>query len=229
MITEEIRKELLHLADSKYRDFMVPLIPTVNPDTVIGIRTPSLRKYAKDLKSRPDIGDFLHGLPHHYFEENQLHAFLISESRDYESCIGEISLFLPFVDNWATCDQMNPGILKKHHAKLLSDIRTWIASGDTYSIRFAVRMLMVHYLDADFDPAYPEWVCAIGSEEYYVKMMVAWYFATALDKQYDAVLPFLRDGRLDPWTHNKAIQKAVESRRIPDEKKEYLKKHRKQL
>lgn len=223
MSVDEIRKELFELQDQKYRDFQSKLIPTVDPDTVIGVRTPELRKYAKKLAKQEDITEFLNDLPHHYFDENQLHAFIVSERKDYEQCINEVCRFLPFVDNWATCDQMSPKVFKKHRQKLLEYIKEWIGSGETYTIRFAIGMLMEHFLEEDFDPAYLELVADVRTEEYYVNMMIAWYFATALAKQYEAVLPFIENHRLDTWTHNKAIQKSVESYRITAEQKEYLK------
>jgi len=223
MIGEEIRAELYTLRDEKYRDFQRKLIPTVRPETVIGVRTPALRAYAKELLKRPDIGEFLSALPHESFDENQLHAFLLSEIKDFDRCAAGVERFLPFVDNWATCDQLSPKVFGKHHAELLPLVKAWIASGETYTVRFGIGMLMAHFLDADFDPRYPEWVAALRSEEYYVNMMRAWYFATALAKQYVAVLPYLEQRRLDLWTHNKTIQKAVESYRISDEQKTYLK------
>lgn len=223
MLIDDIRKELFELQDQKYRDFQGKLIPTVAIDTVIGVRTPELRRYAKQLAGREELAEFLYDLPHQYFDENQLHAFLISGMKDFERCIEEVCRFLPFVDNWATCDQMSPKIFKKNRAELLAYIREWMASGKTYTIRFAIGMLMEHFLDEDFDIVYPEMVALVRSEEYYVNMMIAWYFATALAKQYEAVLPFIEERRLDPWTHNKAIQKSVESCRITAEQKAYLK------
>lgn len=223
MLVDEIRKELFELQDQKYCEFQSKLIPTINPDTVIGVRTPELRKYARKLAKQEDITEFLNDLPHHYFDENQLHAFIVSERKDYEQCINEVCRFLPFVDNWATCDQMSPKVFKKHRQELLEYIKEWIGSGETYTIRFAIGMLMEHFLEEDFDPAYPELVAGVRTEEYYVNMMTAWYFATALAKQYEAVLPFIENHRLDTWTHNKAIQKSVESYRITAEQKEYLK------
>lgn len=219
----EIISELFALRDAEYRAFMSRLIPNVDPETVIGVRTPALRDLARRLAKRDDIGDFLCDLPHRYFEENQLHAFIISGIKDLDVCLGEVSRFLPFVDNWATCDQMSPKAFGKNRDKLLESIREWIVSPYTYTVRFAVGMLMTHFLDEDFGPEYPEMVARIESEEYYVKMMVAWYFATALAKQYEAAVPYIEQRRLDWWTHNKAIQKSVESRRIPPERKEYLK------
>lgn len=222
-MANEIRKELFALQDTKYRDFQVKLIPTVDPETVIGVRTPELRKYAKQLIKSEDIEEFLTHLPHQYFDENQLHAFILSEMKDYSECVDKVDRFLPFVDNWATCDQMSPKVFKKHRQKLLKEIKRWIRSEETYTIRFGIGMLMEHFLDEDFDPAYPEMVAKIRSDEYYVNMMVAWYFATALAKQYKTVISYIEDQRLDVWTHNKAIQKSVESNRITSEQKVYLK------
>ena len=227
MICEEIRKELFLLRDSQYQQFQAKLFPTLPADTVIGVRTPQLRRYAKELSKRKDIAEFLEDLPHQYFAENQLHAFLISGIRDYDACMCKVRKFLPFVDNWATCDQLSPSVFGKHREELLREIRGWLASGQTYTVRFAIGMLMRYYLDEAFDPAYPEMVAAVRDEDYYVRMMIAWYFATALSKQYDAVLPYIENHRLDDWTHKKAIQKAVESYRIPGERKEYLKTLRK--
>ena len=223
MITEEIRQSLFDLQDIKYRDFQAKLIPGKDTETMIGVRTPELRKLAKQMLKREEIGEFLRDLPHRYFDEDQLHAFIVSGIKEYGKCMEELMRFLPFVDNWATCDQMSPGVFKKHKPELLAEIREWLGSEHTYTVRFGIGMLMQHFLDEDFDPAYPELVAGVHSEEYYVNMMIAWYFATALAKQYDAVLPFIEGRRLDPWTHNKTIRKAVESYRISDEQKEYLK------
>ena len=223
MIIEEIREELFRLQDEKYRDFQIKLMPTVDPDTAIGVRTPALRKLAKQMIKREDIGEFLQALPHQYFDENQLHAFAVSEIKDYEKCLEEVNRFLPYADNWATCDQMSPKVFRKHKEELLSEIRKWIRSEHTYTVRFGLGMLMQHYLDGDFDPAYPELAAGIHSEEYYINMMIAWYFATALAKQYETVIPYIEQRRLDVWVHNKTIQKSVESYRISPEHKEYLK------
>lgn len=229
MITDEIRFQLFELQDLKYRDFNSSLIPTIDKSTVIGVRTPALRKLAKELVKRNDIGEFLTDLPHRYFDENQLHAFIISGIKDYDACMAEVKRFLPYIDNWATSDQLSPKVFKKHHAELLEEIRGWIDAGGnqvpaemTYTVRFATGMLMQHFLDEDFKLEYAEIVSGIRSEEYYVNMMTAWYFATALAKQYDAVIPFIENRRLDRWTHNKAIQKSVESYRITPEQKTYL-------
>ena len=222
MNREEIRQQLFAMQDINYREFQVKLIPTVDPEKVIGVRTPQLRKFAKELTKDPEAESFLEDLPHEYFDENQLHAFLISEIKDFDSCILKTERFLPQIDNWATCDQLSPKVFKKHRPELLEYIKRWIKSEDTYIIRFAIGMLMQHFLDEDYREEYPELVSSVSSEEYYVNMMIAWYFATALAKQYDSVLPFIESGRLDPWTHNKAIQKAAESFRITPEQKTYL-------
>ncbi len=222
MITEEIKGELIKLQDVEYRDFQSKLIPNIGIEYFIGVRTPELRKLAKTLGKRDDIDEFLNQLPHDTFDENQLHAFIISEMKDYGKCVEKLQEFLPYVNNWATCDQMSPKVFKKHKMEMLPIINEWIDSGNTYSIRFGIKMLMEHFLDEDFDIAYPEKVAAVRSEEYYVNMMIAWYFATALAKQYDLVLPFIEDKKLDVWCHNKAIQKSVESYRITPEQKEYL-------
>ena len=220
---EDIRKELFALQDEKYQAFQVKLFPTLNPESIIGVRTPDLRSYAKKLLKQEEIAEFLSDLPHRYFDENQLHAFIISEMKDYERCIGEVKSFLPYVDNWATCDQMSPKVFKKHLPELLVCIKEWIRSDETYTIRFGVGMLLEHYLDDAFSLEYPEMVAGLRSSEYYVNMMIAWYFATALAKQYEVIFPFIENRRLDTWTHNKAIQKALESYRITPEQKEYLK------
>ena len=221
---DEIRKTLISMQDEKYRVFQVKLFPTVDPETVIGVRTPDLRSYAKKLLKEEGISAFLSDLPHRYFDENQLHAFILSELKDYGKCMEEVNRFLPYVDNWATCDQMSPKVFKKNRPQLLEQIRIWLKSDRTYTIRFAIGMLMEHYLDDAFDISYPEVVAVIRSDEYYVNMIIAWYFATALAKQYDEILPFIENRRLDVWTHNKAIQKAIESYRITPEQKEYLKR-----
>lgn len=223
MITEDIIKELDALQDVEYRDFQSGLIPNVEKDYFIGVRTPELRKLAKVMAKREDVDEFLSELPHSTFDENQLHAFIISEIKDFDKCIEEVELFLPYVDNWATCDQMSPKVFKKKRALLMERIKEWIVSEKTYTVRFAIGMLMSHFLDEDFDKSYLDMVAEVRSEEYYINMMIAWYFATALAKQYDAVLPYIEGRRLDVWTHNKAIQKSVESRRITEKQKEYLK------
>lgn len=220
---EDIRDALFRMQDPAYRDFQSKLIPTVDPETMIGVRTPELRRLAKTLAGREDVSAFLEELPHACFEENQLHAFILSELKDFPTCLEGVDRFLPWVDNWATCDQLSPKVFRKHRPELLVPIRRWIASGKTYEVRFGIGMLMEHFLGEDFDPAFPALVASIRSEEYYVRMMAAWYFATALAKQYDAVLPYLTDRRLDDWTHGRTIRKALESYRIPPERKAYLK------
>ena len=223
MITDDIRKELKKLQDKGYQKMQVTIIPTVYADSIIGVRTPALRQMAKELSKREDISSFLSDVPHKYFEENQLHAFILSGMKDAESCIKLVDEFLPFVDNWATCDQMSPKVFKKNKQLLLEYVDKWIKSDHTYVKRFAIGMLMEHFLDEDFKTSYLTKVSKIRSEEYYVNMMIAWYFATALAKQYEDTLPFIEKQKLDKWTHNKSIQKAVESYRITPEQKEYLK------
>ena len=223
MITGEIRKELKKLQDKGYREMQVTIIPTLEADSIIGVRTPALRQLAKEFAKREDISEFLSDLPHKFFEENQLHAFILSGMKDAEECIKLVDEFLPYVDNWATCDQMSPKIFKKHKDLLLEYVNEWIKSDKTYVKRFAVGMLMEHFLDEDFKTSYLTKVSRIRSDEYYINMMTAWYFATALAKQYDAALPYIEKQKLDKWTHNKTIQKAVESYRITPEQKEYLK------
>ena len=223
MNLNEIRAELFKMQDMDYRDFNSKLIPTVDKESMIGIRTPDLRKYAKQLGKSSDVIEFLQTLPHKYFDENQLHAFIISEIKDFNSCVDKVNEFLPYVDNWATCDQLSPKVFKKHHKELIAYIKDWLKSDKVYTLRFGIGMLMEHFLDEDFDILYPETVSKIRSGEYYINMMIAWYFATALAKRYESILPFIEKRSLDIWTHNKAIQKAVESLRISDEKKEYLK------
>ena len=210
-------------ADSSFADFQRKLLPTVPPETILGVRTPELRKLAKLLRGTDEAETFVQQLPHTYFDENQLHAFLLGVERDFDRCLAGVSAFLPYIDNWATCDQLSPAVFAKHKQELLPHILRWIESGETYTVRFGVGMLMQHYLDDDFEPAYLRIVADIRSEEYYVRMMCAWYFATALAKQYDAALPYLQTQTMDAWTHNKAIQKAVESYRITGEQKTFLK------
>ena len=220
----KIQQKLFALQDLSYRDFQSKLMPTVDKEKVIGVRTPALRKFAKELaKDREAAARFLEELPHTYYEENNVHSELIQSIGDYEICVAELERFLPYVDNWATCDMKSPKVFRKYHKELLGPIRRWLASDHTYTVRYAMKLLMDHYLEEDFAPEYPEWVAAVETEEYYLQMMQAWYFATALAKQYEAVLPFLTEQRLALWTHNKTIQKAVESYRITPQQKEYLK------
>ena len=213
MIIEKIKKELFKLQDQKYRDFQGKLIPNIDSEKVIGVRTPELRKLAKELEKSEDISIFLDRLPHDYFDENQLHAFIISQRKDYEKCIKEVEVFLPYIDNWATCDQLSPKVFKKNKKDLLEKIEKWISSKHIYTIRFAIGMLMQHYLDEDFNLNFPKMVAKIKSDEYYVNMMIAWYFATALAKQYDKVLPFIENKKLDKWSHNRILRLSLRTGR----------------
>jgi len=222
-ITERICERLFTLQDLKYRDFHSSLMPTVDKDLVIGVRTPELRKLAKELAKDPEITEFLTDLPHKYYEENNLHGMIIEMENDFGKCMEMLEDFLPYIDNWATCDLISPKIFRKNTSKLLEKVRVWIRSEHTYTCRFAIKMLMTWYLDEEFSLEYPEMVAAVDSEEYYVNMMRAWYFATALAKQYEAVVHFIENKRLDDWTHNKTIQKSVESFRITPQQKAYLK------
>ncbi|MBQ1740599.1 MAG: DNA alkylation repair protein [Erysipelotrichaceae bacterium] len=222
MKRNEIVAELFRLQDKEYARMQAKIIPTVSPDRIIGVRTPALRDFAKSLNKDQDIGEFLSYLPHQYFDEDQLHAFVISLEKDFDKCMAKVDAFLPFIDNWATCDQLSPKAFKKEPEKLLPYIQIWIKSDKTYTVRFAIGLLMQHFLDDHFDLKYADEVAGIRPEEYYIKMMIAWYFATALAKQYELVLPYLEDKRLDDWVHNKAIRKSIESYRITDEQKAYL-------
>lgn len=221
-INENIRKDLFAMQDLKYRDFNSSLIPTVDKKTVIGVRTPELKKYAKVLAKNKDKDEFMAALPHDYYEENNLHAFLICEIKDYADCIKELNRFLPYVDNWATCDSMRPKCFSKNKDRLVADINKWLLSGHDYTIRYGIGMLLTHFLDEDFNPDFLKRVSEIQSEEYYVNMMIAWYFATALAKQWDNSIPYISGNVLSKWVHNKTIQKAVESYRITSEQKDYL-------
>lgn len=220
---DTITEQLLALQDLEYKQFHSKLMPTIDPEVIIGVRTPELRKLTKELKGSSEAEAFLRKLPHQYYEENNLHGFLIETIKDFDACIAALNEFLPYVDNWATCDMLSPKELKKNLPGLYEWVKIWIASGNTYTVRFGVNMLMKYYLEEAFLPEYPELVASIQSEEYYIKMVVAWYFATALAKQYDAVLPYLEEKRLERWTHNKTIQKAIESYRVTTEQKSYLK------
>ncbi len=219
---EFIRNKLFELQDIKYRDFCSKLLPTVKRETIIGIKTPQLRILAKELYIHPDINEFLNDLPHKYYEENNLHAFLIEQIRDYDLCMLKLNCFLPYIDNWGTCDSLRPKVFKNNTQKLIKEIRKWVSSKETYTVRFGIEMLMCFYLDENFILEYVEMVSKIKSNEYYINMMIAWYFATALAKQYDKVIPYFEMKKLQQWTHNKAIQKARESFRITKKQKEYL-------
>lgn len=218
-----LKKRLFELQDTKYRDFHSKLIPDIEKERIIGIRTPVLRRFAKEFGKTAEAADFLEELPHDYYEENNLHIMLLTQVQDFGKCLEQIEKFLPYIDNWATCDLPLPKCFAKHKEELLEHIRSWIASGETYTIRYGMGVLMRLYLDEDFRPEYLEWVAGVSSEEYYVNMMIAWYLATALVKQWDTVIPYLEEHRLSPWVHRKTIQKAVESYRITPEQKGYLK------
>ena len=223
MNRDEIVTELFRMRDADYALLQAKIIPTVAADRIIGVRTPALRAFAKALYKDRDKEVFLSCTPHQYFDENQLHAFVISLEKDFDKCIAEVDAFLPFIDNWATCDQLSPKAFKREPEKLLQYIQSWIKSDQTYTVRFAIGMLMQHFLDERFDVGYADMVAKVKSQEYYINMMIAWYFATALAKQYERTVPYLEGRRLDGWVHNKAIQKSVESYRITDEQKAYLK------
>ena len=218
-----IQERLFALQDAEYAAFQRPLMPTVGEETFIGVRTPALRSLAKELRGTTEAESFLRALPHVYFEENQLHAFLIALEKDFDAALALTDAFLPYVDNWATCDQLTPKAFRKNRAALGEKINEWIASEHEYTVRFAIKMRMDHFLDDAFSLEIPEQVAELHREEYYIRMMQAWFFATALAKQYEAAVPYLEQNRLDLWVHNKTIQKAVESFRIAPEQKTYLK------
>lgn len=221
-MAESIRERLIELADVKYGDFQKKLMPTVPREKIIGVRTPELRKLARELSGTAEAEAFILALPHEFYDENNLHGFLISRIRDFDTCVAAVDAFLPYVDNWATCDLMSPAVFKRNTERLLPNILRWTASGETYTVRFGLEMLMSFYLDGEFKPEYLDVAASVRSSEYYVNMMIAWFFATALAKQYLTALPYIEERRLDAWTHNKAIQKAIESYRITDEQKAYL-------
>lgn len=221
-IKVDIQQELFALQDLSYRDFHAKLMPTVDKARVIGVRTPKLRAFAKEFGKTEEAKEFLKVLPHQYYEENNLHGLLIEQIKDYPTLIRELNRFLPCIDNWATCDLLTVRVVKKHLDTFTEEVERWLASDHTYTIRFGIGMLMRYYLEEHFSLEYPEKVAKICSKEYYVNMMRAWYFATALAKQYEAIFPFLEEKRLDAWTHNKTIQKAIESYRITQEQKAYL-------
>ena len=220
--TKEIQKRLFELQDKKYRDFQVKLVPNIDSNSIIGIRTPDLRELTKEIYKSGNYSSFLKDIPHKYYEENLIHMFLLSLLKDFDECITELDTFLPYVDCWPVSDQATPKSFKKNHDKLISHIKKWISSKHVYTVRFGIRMLMNEYLDEDFKEEYLNMVSSIKGEDYYLKMMIAWYFATALAKQYDATIPYIENKELDTWSHNKTIQKAIESYRITDEQKEYL-------
>lgn len=223
-----VQQQLFSLQDLKYRDFHAKLVPGMDIASIIGVRTPELRKLAKQLAKHERVGEFLAVLPHQYLDEMNLHGFIISEIKDYDACLKEIERFLPYVDNWATCDLLSPKAFKqkKNRGRLIDDIKRWMASDEPFVKRFGIEMLMSFYLDDDFKPEYLKWVAEIHHEHYYVKMMVAWFFATALAKQWDATLPYITGQIMEKWTHNKSIQKAIESYRITPEQKDLLRKYK---
>ena len=226
---QEITTQLFIMQDNEYKEFHGRLMPTVNPDTILGIRVPILRKFSNQLAkslSKEKLLEFMNELPHKYYEENNIHAFLIEKIKDFDECIVALEKFLPFVDNWATCDMMNPKILKKNTQQLFCKIKEWITSPHVYTIRYGIGMLMRYFLDDNFKTEYLDMIAAVKSDEYYVNMMKAWFFATALAKQYEATLPYIKEKRLDNWSHNKAIQKSIESFRVPKEHKEELRRYK---
>lgn len=218
----DLQQELFALQDKTYREFHSKLMPDTDKEAVIGIRTPVLRKFAKAFAKKAEAREFLQQLPHLYYEENNLHMMLITAEKDYEKCLAEVERFVPYIDNWATCDMPAPKCFARHKQELLPKVKEWIRSEETYTIRYGIDLLMALYLDEDFQPEYPELAASVTSEEYYVKMVIAWYFATALAKQWDAAIPYIEQRRLSDWVHRKTIQKAVESFRITKEQKDYL-------
>lgn len=228
-IAESVRRELFAMQDSAYRDFHSRLIPTVDREAVIGVRTPLLRRFARRFSKTPEALEFIKLLPHVYYEENNLHAFLIEQIRDLDAAVAALDIFLPYVDNWATCDMMSPKVFSGHHLpELLPHIRRWMASGSTYTVRYGIGMLMRYGLGEQFSVEYPAWVAALCGKDYYVNMMIAWYFATALALRYEEVLPYITEGRLSPWVLDRTVQKAVESYRICPERKAELRRYRSQ-
>lgn len=222
MIKEYIREQLQSFRDVEFGKFQCRLIPNIPPESIIGVRTPVLRRMAKELAARPDIDLFLADIPHKYFEENMLHMFVICEGRDYQRCVEQIEAFLPYVDNWATCDLPSAKIMKKHTEELYPILKRWITSDAAYTIRFGINCLMRFYLEEHFEIEHLDLVSGVENPDYYVKMVVAWYFATALAKQYDVTIPYLEGHVLEEWIHKKTIQKAIESFRVTPEHKEYL-------
>lgn len=221
-LANQVRQRLFTLQDLSYQEFHSKLMPTVSKDRVIGVRTPVLRSYAKELFGSGEGLEYLKNLPHGYYDENNLHGFILCLQKDYGQTLAAVNAFLPYIDNWATCDLLSPKVFGKHLPALLPEIAAWLQSDHTYTIRFGIKMLMDFYLDEAFDRKYADMVAAVKSQEYYVSMMIAWYFATALAKQWDATLPYIEAKQLDKWAHNKAIQKAIESYRITDQQKAYL-------
>ncbi len=221
-----LQQQLFVLQDEEYRDFHSKLMPNIPKEDVIGIRVPVLRKFAKEFAKSDEKEKFLKELPHRYYEENNLHMMLLVEMKDYDGCMQEMERFLPYINNWATCDFPAPKCFEKYKKYVLEHIKIWIKSSQTYTVRYAIGMLMRLFLEDDFSAEYPQMVAGVSSEEYYINMMIAWYFATALAKQWDAVIPYIEQRKLSPWVHRKTIQKAVESYRITPGQKEYLKSFR---
>lgn len=217
---------LMEEKDDAYRDFQVKLVPGVSPESVLGVRTPQLRKIAKEVFESKDRDAFLRDLPHRYYEENLIHFFVAARIKDFDSCVQAVEEFLPYVDCWPVSDQATPVSFKKNHQKLLPYIKKWVLSDHVYTARFGIRMLMNEFLGEDFREEYLELVASRRSEDYYLKMMVAWYFATALAKRYPESIRYFETHKLDEWIHRKAIQKALESYRVSEEHKEYLKRLR---
>lgn len=223
MRSDAIFQRLSELSDPTYRDFHAGLIPNISPETILGVRVPALRKLARELRGSAEAQEFMAALPHEYYDENCLHGLLINDIKDFGATVSALDTFLPYVDNWAVCDLISPRSFKSRPPELAAHVRRWLDSSHSYTVRFGIGVLMSFYLDEGFEPAQLEAVAERCCEEYYVNMMVAWYFATALAKQPEAALPYIENRRLSRWTHNKAIQKSIESRRIPDETKAYLK------
>ncbi len=221
-----LQQQLFVLQDEEYRDFHSKLMPNIPKEDVIGIRVPVLRKFAKEFAKSDEKEKFLKELPHRYYEENNLHMMLLVEMKDYDGCMQEMEQFLPYINNWATCDFPAPKCFEKHKMDVFEHIKIWIKSSQTYTVRYAIGMLMRLFLEDDFSEEYPQMVAEVSSEEYYINMMIAWYFATALAKQWDTVIPYIEQRKLSPWVHRKTIQKAVESYRITPGQKEYLKSFR---
>ena len=221
-----VYERLISYKDEKYREFQSKLVPNIDKETIIGVRTPKMRKIAKEIFGTEEASMFLETLPHKYYEENLIHFFLISKIKDFDECIKEVERFLPYINCWPVCDQATPLVFRKNHSKLLPLIKKWIGSDHIYTARFGIRMLMNEFLNDDFKEEYLELVSSKSGDDYYLKMMIAWFFATALAKQYDATIKYIENRCLDPWVHLKTIQKAVESYRVSDEHKEYLKKFR---
>ncbi len=222
----DIQKGLFSMQDKKYAEFQAKLTPTVDKSFFIGVRVPKLRQYASDLIKSKNYSRFLDELPHKYYDENLLHSILISKIKDYSEALERIEEFLPYIDNWAVSDTLSPGIFKKHKPELIIKIKEWAKSPETYTCRFGIDMLMTHFLDEDFKPEYLKIPARIKSDEYYVNMMLAWFFATALAKQWDETVPYIENSVLPKWVHNKTITKSVESYRITEEQKTYLKQLR---